>query len=78
MVDARELLAEKLADVYAYKGSELYAHFVSLLGLMESCYDEDFRTIAPESLKYKQGAACQIRILRNCLIKAEAGDLPRV
>lgn len=78
MADARELLHEKLADVYAYKGTELYAHFVSLLGLIENCYDEDFRTITPENLRHKQGAVQQISVLKNCLIRPESGDLPKL
>lgn len=77
-MDARDQLAEQLETVFAYKGSELYAHFVSLLGTLDRCYDDDFRQVAPDGLRFKQGAASQIRVLRDVLIKAEPGDLPKI
>lgn len=77
-MEMREQLAEQLETVFAYKGSELYAHFVSLLGTLDRCYDDDFRQVTPDGLRFKQGAASQVRVLRDVLIRAEMGDLPKV
>ena len=78
MSDPREQIAEKLADVYAYKGSELYAHFVDLLGLLSDSYDEDLRTVSADKLGFKQGASAQVRVLKENLIHGELLDLPKV
>lgn len=78
MTDIREQIAEKLAEVHAYRGSEVYAQFVNLLGLIGDSYDEDLRTVSVEGLRYKQGASAQARLLREILISGNAGDIPKV
>lgn len=78
MTDIRDQIAEKLAEVIAYRGTELYLNFVQLLGLIESAYDEDLRTVSVENLRYKQGASAQARLLREILISGGTGDIPKV
>lgn len=78
MTDIRVQIAEKLAEVHAYRGSEVYTQFVNLLGLIGGAYDEDLRTVTPENLRYKQGASAQARLLREILISGGAGDIPKV
>lgn len=78
MTDIREQIAEKLAEVHAYRGSEVYAQFVILLGLLGDAYDEDLRTVTPDNLRYKQGASAQARLLREILISGSTGDIPKV
>lgn len=78
MINPREQIAEKLADVRAYRGSDLYTHFFDLLGFIADAYDEDLRTVSLENLRYKQGAAAQVRLLRESLIDGTAGDIPKV
>lgn len=78
MIDPRTQVVEKLADIYPYKGTELYANFVQLLGLIERSYDEDLRTVSVEKLGFKQGASAQVRVLYDNLIRGEHGDIPKV
>ena len=74
----RAKLAQKVADVLAYKGSALFIEVVALLDAIDECYREEMLTVTPESLRYKQGAAAQARVLRNLLVDANTMDLPKV
>ena len=77
----RNALAEQMADVLAYRGTDMYAQFVQLLNCIEDCYRDDLLSVAEANLRYKQGAAAQVRILRDLLIdrdSASFNDLPKV
>lgn len=63
-------LAEVLAECAAYRGTELYALFVRMMDSIEACYKEDLLTVKPEDLKFKQGAAAQVRSIRKALIES--------
>ena len=84
MVDentARAALAEQMLDVLAYRGTDMFAQFVLLLGCIDECYREEMLTVTPDRLLYKQGAAAQVRALRNQLINSRTdsiSDLPKV
>lgn len=71
-------LYDKLTEVQAYRGHELYAAFVHLLGLIDNSYDDDLRVVSPDSLRFKQGAARQCSVLREALISGNADLMPRV
>lgn len=73
----RDQIAEKMAEIEAYYGTDLYAHMVQLLKLLQDAYDEDLRTVTVENLRYKQGASLQVRLLRDFLIEPKAGDIPK-
>lgn len=79
MDKSHEAVFDKLDEVKAYRGHELYAHFVHLLGLIDEAYDGDFRSVSPETLKLKQGGSLQCRLLREELISQEAPSvIPKV
>ncbi len=63
----RAKLMTQFGDVRAYYGHPLYAEFVKLLGAVELCFQEELMTVAPERLLFKQGAANQVRVLRDAL-----------
>ena len=69
--------AERLADVQAYRGTDLYKAFVDLLGAIDECYGDDLRSVAPDGLRYKQGAAKQCGLLRDALISGRTA-VPKV
>lgn len=77
-MDNREKIADKLKDIYEYSGTPLYAAFVDLLLLLDTSYHDDFREVTPEQLGRKQGASKQLLLLRNNLIKMQAGDVPKL
>lgn len=77
----RARLADKTADVLAYRGSELYAQFVQWLGCVEECYREELLTVDVEHLRYKQGAAAQVRAMMDSLLdpsRVGFNELPKV
>ena len=63
-------VSEALATVAAYRGTDLYRHFVSLLEAVEDGYRDDLLTIEKKQLRFKQGAAAQLRALRVALLDA--------
>jgi hypothetical protein len=76
-------LAAQLATVAAYRGSDLYGHFIGLLDCLRECYRDDLETLKPEHIAFKQGAAAQCRNLRAALLNASPDvtqimDLPKV
>ncbi len=78
---ARAQLADELLNTVQYRGSDLYAQFVRLLDRIEACYCEEMLTVSVDQLRYKQGAAAQVRVLRNLLVDARTDaitDLPKV
>ena len=75
---ARAKLRAALANVIEYKGSGLFIEVIGLLDAIEDCYKEELLTVPAESLRYKQGAAAQVRILRNILTEPNSVDLPKV
>jgi hypothetical protein len=79
--EKRAALAQALADVLAYRGSAMYAETVRLLDAIEACYMEEMMSVSKEHLEFKQGAARQVRVLRNILVESRADsitDLPKV
>ena len=77
----RTKAADKLADLLAYRGNGAFVELVELLDALEACYAEELLTVKPEQLLYKQGAAGQLRVLRNALVQARQDsitDLPKV
>jgi len=75
---ANEELLDRLIEVQAYRGHDLYAAFVRLLGALSDSYNEDFRCVAPDGLRFKQGAAKQCDALREVLIDGGTEVMPRV
>jgi len=75
---ARSKLRSALANVLEYQGSGLFVEVIGLLDAIEDCYKEELLTVPAESLRYKQGAAAQVRLLRNCMAEFNANDLPKV
>jgi len=77
----RSVAAEAMADVLAFRGSSAFSGVVRLLDALEDCYREEMLTVKPENLLHKQGAAAQVRLLRNALVFARPDsitDLPKV
>lgn len=77
----RTKAADKLADLLAYRGNGAFTEMVALLDALDACYAEEMLTVKPEQLLYKQGAAAQVRVLRNALVSARNDvitDLPKV
>lgn len=69
---------EQVVLIREYHGSPIYRCMVELLDLLGKAYDEDFRTIKPEALLYKQGASRQLVLLRDALLREHHGDIPKV
>lgn len=79
MSDNRDKVAEALGRVREYRGTPLYAALIDLLGAIDASYDDDMREVAPDGLRYKQGGAKQVRLLKESLIDQEHnGDIPKV
>ena len=77
----RAKAADKFADLLAYRGNGAFTEMVELLDALEACYAEELLTVTVEQLRYKQGAAAQLRVLRNALVSARSDlitDLPKV
>lgn len=77
----RAALANALSEVLLCRGQSLYADVVGLLAALDSCYSEEIRTVSPEQLLFKQGAAMQIRLLLDALLESRPEamiDLPKV
>ena len=73
-----DAVLDKLAEVQAYRGTELYAAFVHLLGLIDDSYRDDLIDVSPENLRLKQGGAKQCRKLREALIDGTDTVVPKV
>ncbi len=79
MIDHRSRITDALKAAKEYRGSDLYRHFVDLLQAIEDAYKEDLIDVTEDRLKYKQGAAKQVRLLRSELLRdAAPRDLPKV
>lgn len=77
----RAKAVDKLADLLAYRGHASFVAMVEALDALEACYAEELLTVTVEQLRYKQGAAAQLRVLRNALVSARSDlitDLPKV
>lgn len=74
----QDAVADKLSEVQAYRGHELYAAFVHLLGLIDDSYRDDLVEVSPEGLRLIQGAAKQCRKLRQALIDGDDHFLPKI
>lgn len=70
--------SDRLADVQAYRGTELYKAFVDLLGAIDECYGDDLRAVTPDGLRFKQGGSRQCALLREALINGNANAVPKV
>ena len=73
----RKRVTDRLADVQAYRGTELYKAFVELLGAIDDCYGDDLRSVSTEDLKFKQGGSKQCVLLREALISGGVA-IPKV
>lgn len=78
MADMQNQIIEKLAEIQGYRSYPLFSHFIELLDLIDKQYDDDFRHVTPENLRYKQGGAGQVRALSSVLIDPDRGDLPKI
>jgi hypothetical protein len=74
----RDKLADQLALVNEFAGSDCHTEFIRLLHLLDECYDDDFRMTKPESLGYYQGASQQVRLLKSVLLDGRTGVLPKL
>ena len=75
---ARREMMDKLAEVQQYRGHELYAAFVHLLGLIDDSYNADLRSVDESGLRMKQGGARQCAVLREALLRGDNSIMPKV
>lgn len=74
----RQALAERLAEVRDYRGSDLYTAFVRLLMALDDCYSEELRSADLPRLYEFRGAAAQCRALQDALLDRRELTTPKI
>lgn len=77
-MDNRNQIKEKLIDIFEYKGTPVYLHFIELMDLLDEAYSDDMRTVKPENLGTIQGASKQLRLIKDSLVKTNVNDIPKL
>lgn len=77
----RAKATQALSELLDYRGSAAYGAVIHLLDALDDCYREEMLTVKPDWLLHKQGAAAQVRLIRDAMVFTPQGkitDLPKV
>lgn len=74
----RQALADRLAEVRAYRGSDAYTAFLRLLMAIDECYSEELRTAELPRLHEFRGASAQCRALQDALLDRRELTTPKI
>lgn len=78
MIDNRHAVMTAAKDLQGFAGSAASVALLALLDALDTAYSEDLRTVSPDQLGRKQGAAAQVRALRKVLVGHEESPIPKV
>jgi hypothetical protein len=74
----RDKVREELIAVVDYRGSEAMKHMVALFDALLETYKSELITIDPAKLERKQGAAQQVKAIRDCIVSPDRNSSPRI